>query len=82
MPHILSNITAKYSPMTQAGMRPPAGSGTFFSCDEEAGEMFSNSYLADLKSGECDVEVMMMIMIMMMIIIMIMLIMLIMMMMM
>ena len=37
-------------------MRPPAGAGNFFSCDEEAGEMFSNSYLMDLKSGSCDVD--------------------------
>jgi len=36
------------------GYRPPAGSGSLFNCDEEAGEMFSNSYLTDLKEGLCD----------------------------
>ena len=29
--------------------------GSLFSCDEEDGEMFSNSYLTDLKDGRCDV---------------------------
>ena len=38
------------------GPRPPAGAGNFFSCDEEAGEMFSNSYLMDLKEGACEVD--------------------------
>ena len=37
-------------------LRPPVGSGNFFSCDEEAGEMFSNSYLMDLKAGACDLD--------------------------
>jgi hypothetical protein len=27
----------------------------FISCDEEEGEMFSNSYLTDLKDGRCDI---------------------------
>merc|ERR550532_326051 len=36
--------------------RPPTGAGAFFNCDEEDGEMFSNSYLMDLKSGECDLD--------------------------
>ena len=36
--------------------RPPTGAGAFFNCDEEDGEMFSNSYLMDLKNGECDLD--------------------------
>ena len=36
--------------------RPPTGAGAFFNCDEEDGEMFSNSYLMDLKAGECDLD--------------------------
>ena len=35
--------------------RPPTGAGSLFSCDEEDGEMFSNSYLTDLKDGRCDI---------------------------
>jgi len=35
--------------------KPPTGSGSLFHCDEEAGEMFSSSYLTDLKDGLCDV---------------------------
>ena len=35
--------------------RPPHGSGSLFSCEEEAGELFSSSYLTDLKDGRCDV---------------------------
>jgi len=35
--------------------KPPSGSGSLFHCDEEAGEMFSSSYLTDLKDGVCDV---------------------------
>ena len=31
--------------------RPPIGAGSLFLADDEAGEMFSNSYLSDLKSG-------------------------------
>jgi hypothetical protein len=27
------------------------------SCDEEEGELFSNSYLTDLKDGRCDITV-------------------------
>ena len=38
----------------KGALRPPAGSGNFFSCDEEADKMFSNSYLMDLKAGSCD----------------------------
>merc|ERR1719318_2040119 len=34
--------------------KPPSGSGSLFHCDEEAGEMFSSSYLTDLKEGLCD----------------------------
>jgi len=34
--------------------KPPTGSGSLFHCDEEAGEMFSSSYLTDLKEGLCD----------------------------
>ena len=36
--------------------RPPQGSGSIFKMDEEDGEMFSNSYLSDLKSGVCQVD--------------------------
>jgi len=35
--------------------KPPSGSGSLFHCDEEAGEMFSSSYLTDLKDGVCDI---------------------------
>ena len=35
---------------------PPNISGSLFNCEEEAGEMFSNSYLTDLKEGICDVN--------------------------
>jgi predicted nucleic acid-binding Zn-ribbon protein len=33
--------------------RPPVGAGSLFATDDEAGEMFSNSYLSDLKEGRC-----------------------------
>ena len=36
--------------------RPPQGSGAIFRMDDEAGEMFSNSYLSDLKDGVCLVD--------------------------
>jgi len=36
--------------------RPPAGSGSLFNCDEEDGEVFSNSYLADVKDGRCELD--------------------------
>ena len=36
--------------------RPPQGSGSIFLMDEEAGEMFSSSYLSDLKDGVCSVD--------------------------
>ena len=35
--------------------RPPLGSGSMFQADDEAGEMFSNSYLSDLKDGRCSI---------------------------
>ena len=35
---------------------PPNISGSLFNCEEEAGEMFSNSYLTDLTEGRCDVN--------------------------
>ena len=35
--------------------KPPSGSGSLFSCDEEAGELFSSSYLTDLKEGNCNI---------------------------
>ena len=38
------------------GRRPPQGSGAIFAMDEEAGEMFSNSYLTDLEQGVCKVD--------------------------
>ena len=34
--------------------RPPTGVGSLFTVDDEAGEMFSNSYLSDMKSGKCN----------------------------
>jgi hypothetical protein len=34
--------------------RPPIGAGSLFFTDDEAGEMFSNSYLSDLKAGRCE----------------------------
>ncbi len=36
--------------------RPPLGSGALFSVDDEQGEMFSNSYLSDMKSGRCGLD--------------------------
>ena len=33
--------------------RPPQGSGSLFTMNDEEGEMFSNSYLSDLKAGRC-----------------------------
>merc|ERR1719319_289451 len=33
--------------------RPPLGSGSLFTQDEEGGEVFSSSYLSDLKEGHC-----------------------------
>ena len=36
--------------------RPPQGSGAIFKMDEEDGEMFSSSYLTDLKAGVCTVN--------------------------
>ena len=36
--------------------RPPQGSGAIFKMDEEDGEMFSSSYLTDLKAGVCAVN--------------------------
>ena len=33
--------------------RPPLGSGSLFTQDEEVGEVFSSSYLSDLKEGHC-----------------------------
>jgi hypothetical protein len=35
--------------------RPPLGSGSLFHQDEEVGEVFSSSYLTDLKDGNCSV---------------------------
>ena len=34
--------------------RPPTGSGPMFMMDDEAGEMFSSSYLLDMKDGKCN----------------------------
>ena len=34
--------------------RPPMGSGSMFLTDDEAGEMFSSSYLSDMKDGKCN----------------------------
>merc|ERR1712223_1056827 len=34
--------------------RPPTGAGPMFMMDDEAGEMFSNSYLLDMKDGKCN----------------------------
>ena len=37
----------------KAPRRPPMGAGHLFTVDDEQGEMFSNSYLSELKSGNC-----------------------------
>ena len=36
--------------------RPPQGTGSLFAMNEEDGEMFSNSYLSDMKDGICSIE--------------------------
>ena len=36
---------------SSSGRAPPKGSGNLFRMDDEAGEMFSSSYLSDMKSG-------------------------------
>ena len=36
--------------------RPPLGTGTLFTMDDEQGEMFSNSYLSELKSGKSSMD--------------------------
>ncbi len=36
--------------------RPPVGAGSLFQTDDEAGEMFTNSFLSDLKEGRCSLE--------------------------
>ncbi|QQP38783.1 Viral Atype inclusion protein_ putativelike, partial [Caligus rogercresseyi] len=36
--------------------RPPNGVGALFNVDDEEGEMFSNSYLSDVKEGRCMVN--------------------------
>ena len=36
--------------------RPPQGSGSLFAMNEEDGEMFSSSYLSDMKDGICSIE--------------------------
>merc|ERR1719264_1215851 len=36
--------------------RPPMGTGNLFTMDDEQGEMFSNSYLSELKSGKCSMD--------------------------
>lgn len=38
------------------GRRPPAGYGSMVLMDDEAGEMFSSSYLSDAKSGRCELN--------------------------
>ena len=35
-----------------AKRRPPQGAGNLFAVDDESGEMFSNAYLSDVKSGD------------------------------
>ena len=48
--------TVSDSRMAAAGykQRPPSGAGSLFHCDEEEGEMFSSSYLTDMKEGRCE----------------------------
>merc|ERR1719402_458186 len=48
--------TVSDSRMTTAGykQRPPSGAGSLFNCDEEEGEVFSSSYLTDMKEGRCE----------------------------
>ena len=36
--------------------RPPMGTGNLFTMDDEQGEMFSSSYLSELKSGKCSMD--------------------------
>lgn len=62
MPSTLKNhtpgrtrATRTQSEVTMA-RRPPQGSGAIFAMDEEAGEMFSSSYLSDMKAGRCSID--------------------------
>ena len=45
---------SRMAAITTSRYKPPTGLGSLFHCDEEAGEMFSSSYLTDLKEGLCD----------------------------
>ena len=47
---------ASVSILAWVSRRPPLGSGSFFQADDEDGEMFSNSYLTDLKDGRCNAD--------------------------
>ena len=51
-----SRATRTQSEVNMGRTRPPQGSGSIFAMDEEAGEMFSSSYLSDMKLGICAVD--------------------------
>ena len=48
-----TRTTRTVSDTRVARTRPPLGSGSLFHADEEVGEVFSSSYLSDLKDGNC-----------------------------
>lgn len=40
--------------VTSRGMNVPQGAGRLFTCDDEDGELFSSSYLNEMKEGNFD----------------------------
>nr|CAH0104580.1 unnamed protein product [Daphnia galeata] len=42
--------------ITSRGTNVPQGAGRLFTCDDEDGELFSSSYLNEMKEGKCRVE--------------------------
>ncbi|XP_057368948.2 golgin subfamily A member 4-like isoform X2 [Daphnia carinata] len=42
--------------ITSRGTNVPHGAGRLFTCDDEDGELFSSSYLNEMKEGKCRVE--------------------------
>ena len=51
-----SRATRTQSEVNMGRTRPPQGSGSIFAMHEEDGEMFSSSYLSDMKLGVCAVD--------------------------
>jgi len=51
-----SRATRTQSEVNMGRTRPPQGSGSIFAMHEEDGEMFSSSYLSDMKLGICAVD--------------------------